>query len=110
MCLPACLPACLPLLQMVILEDENMRLKERNKVLETLHGASDAAAAAAAGAPAMQHSTSVRFHLPPDGAILSPSLTISPRVSDANQVAGGTASGSGASPTGSGAASVQPAL
>ncbi|PNW84938.1 hypothetical protein CHLRE_03g164900v5 [Chlamydomonas reinhardtii] len=94
--------------RLATLEDENARLRERNKVLETLHDASQqsAAVAASAGAPAPSGpsyntslgGTSVRFNLPDSsgGALQSPTLSVSPKLPAADLP---PAPGSGAQPS-----------
>ena len=94
--------------QLTMLEEENARLRERNKVLETLHDASQqsAAVAASAGAPAPSGpsyntslgGTSVRFNLPDSsgGALQSPTLSVSPKLPAADLP---PAPGSGAQPS-----------
>ncbi len=73
--------------QMSSLEEENGRLRERNKVLEMLHSASEtatASAAAAAGGGGGGHT--VRFILPEppqgSGQPPSPRFAISPKMVD----------------------------
>ncbi|KAG2442957.1 hypothetical protein HXX76_003032 [Chlamydomonas incerta] len=73
--------------RLAALEDENVRLRERNKVLETLHGASQQSATAGAPAssgPSYNSSvggSSVRFNLPENSATLaSPTLSVSPKL------------------------------
>ncbi|PNW84936.1 hypothetical protein CHLRE_03g164800v5 [Chlamydomonas reinhardtii] len=94
--------------RLTMLEEENARLRERNKVLETLHDASQqsAAVAASAGAPAPSGpsyntslgGTSVRFNLPDSsgGALQSPTLSVSPKLPAADLP---PAPGSGAQPS-----------
>lgn len=76
-----------PLPQLSTLEDENLRLRERNKLLEAMHGASDAASASSFGSASGQQQQHVRFQLAESTAAVGPhahALVISPRVSEAN--------------------------
>lgn len=70
--------------QMSSLEEENGRLRERNKVLEMLHSASETATASAAGGGGGGHT--VRFTLPEppqgSGQPPSPRFPISPKIVD----------------------------